>query len=217
MDMVRGRHCSTNLGLQLLLRLLAVLTTLVSLLHAILTQFLEVRLSTDKIIELLRDRARRYDRASYTTSSGDTFANSEDFPPALVAALSRTDPKALLFSSSPIPPNHASIRSETRSKLKSALASRVSNKRILVQSGGRDKLVPYDCSKPFLGFLKHAMEEGEQLTVDDRVYEGVGHRFTDEMLDEAVKWIAEVVGRSDRAKGPIWLSEGVAKTVSPNL
>jgi hypothetical protein len=74
-----------------------------------------------------------------------------------------------------------------------------------------------------LGFLKHVVKEGdwfaegEQLSIDDRVYDGVGHRFTDEMLNEAVRWIAEVVGRSDRGTTPVWQSRDAAKPISPHL
>ncbi len=170
--------------------------------------------------ELLRDRARRFGRDSYKANNGDTFANSVDFPPALVASLSRTDPKALLFSSSPVPKDLSSISSETKAALISRLTFRVGNKQVLVQSGAVDKLVPYDCSKPFLDFLKHItgpagwFEGKEGLLIDDRVYEGVGHRFTDGMMDDAVKWIAEVVGRSDRGFKPEWERKGGSTTGS---
>lgn len=91
---------------------------------------------------------------------------------------------------------------------------------MLVQSGGVDQLVPYACSKPLLDFLKVIagkngwFEDGESLIIDDRVYDGVGHRFTDEMMNDAVKWISESVARSNRGRKPVWLIDGNGKSAS---
>jgi len=46
----------------------------------------------------------------------------------------------------------------------------------------------------------------EPLGIDERVYENVGHRFSDGMLDDAIRWIENVVGRSERGMQPVWLA-----------
>jgi hypothetical protein len=77
-----------------------------------------------------------------------------------------------------------------------------------VLSGGADKLVPYARSEAFLSVLKsaatadgrwEAQGEGKRekarrvLSVEDRVYDGVGHEFTADMMRDAVRFIVNQV------------------------
>lgn len=61
------------------------------------------------------------------------------------------------------------------------------NKRILVLSGRDDKLVPWSVSEAFVDGL--SVGEGGVKRV--KVYPGVGHELTDEMVTEMAKFIAE--------------------------
>ena len=126
----------------------------------------------------MTDRARLSKRQTYTTTSGTSFLNSADFPRALITSCSTYDPKGLLFGTSPITPGPSDT-------LRQLLDSKLKGKRILVCSGGADKLVPYHCSEPFLKFLKDATggwwKDGG-VYVEDNVYEGVGHAYSAGMV-----------------------------------
>ncbi|KAB8295309.1 hypothetical protein EYC80_007212 [Monilinia laxa] len=139
---------------------------------------------------MMSDRARLSKLQTYTSTQGATFPGSKDFPPALLASLRKWDPKGILFGSTEIDlaPNQALYKPLLDQKLK--------GKRILVCSGADDKLVPYRCSEPFTRFLKNAAagwyQEGE-LYVEDNVYPGVGHAFSDGMLDDTVRFVNETL------------------------
>lgn len=78
--------------------------------------------------------------------------------------------------------------------------------------------MPYKCSAPFIDFLEAVngkmrgggskwFEDGEGLMVDNRVYKDVGHRFSEEMVRDAVRWIGDVVGRERRGFEAVWLKQ----------
>lgn len=152
----------------------------------------------------MADRARLSKLKSYTSSNGSSFLGSPDFPLALIASLSKSDPKALLFGTSDVP----SRPSEPEQiLLRKILNTKIKNKKILVCSGGTDKLVPYHCSKPFLQFLKNAIEPGEGwyrdggVYLEDNVYEGVGHQYSDGMVKDTVRFISNILaGREGRSE-----------------
>jgi len=152
----------------------------------------------------MTDRARLSKRATYTSDEGATFLGSKDFPKALVSSIQSWDPRGILFSTSEIVSNPS--ESEQK-RLRPILDAKIKGKRILVCSGGADKLVPYHCSEPFLKFLKEATEgwyrDGD-LIVEDRVYEGAGHEFSPDMLKDALKFISDYVAggasSSEKAK-----------------
>lgn len=144
----------------------------------------------------MKDRARLSKLESYTKDDGASFLGSKDFPKTLIKSIETTDPKGLLFSTSEIP---KTLSNSEQQRLRSILDSKIKGKSILVCSGGVDKLVPYRCSEPFLAFLKNAVEDWYKdggVVVDDRVYEGIGHKFSDKMLDDAVGFISSIVARN---------------------
>jgi len=64
--------------------------------------------------------------------------------------------------------------------LRQQLDPKVKGKRLLLCSGGTDKLVPYHCTEPFLKFLKTATSgwyRDANIYVEDIVYPGVGHEY----------------------------------------
>ncbi|KAH7419960.1 hypothetical protein BKA64DRAFT_30184 [Cadophora sp. MPI-SDFR-AT-0126] len=156
-------------------------------------------------IDLMTDRARLSKLPTYTSSTppGSTFLGSPSFPPALLNTLQKSDPRSILFSSSPIPPS-SSLTKPQQSQLAPLLSSHLANKQILVCSGAIDKLVPYACSKPFLDFLKEAADrergwwkEGG-CRVDDRVYEGVGHNFSEGMRRDTVGFVRRILEAEEK-------------------
>ncbi|KXN84560.1 hypothetical protein AN958_12306 [Leucoagaricus sp. SymC.cos] len=60
-------------------------------------------------------------------------------------------------------------------------------RKILVLSGGADKLVPWDASKDFV----EALEVGLNGVKKTMVYEGVGHECTKEMLEDLADFVVE--------------------------
>ncbi|OBT87503.1 hypothetical protein VE02_03609 [Pseudogymnoascus sp. 03VT05] len=155
-------------------------------------------------IRVMTDRARLSKRTTYTQDAGSSFLGSLDFPPSLLTAVQKWDPRGILFGTREIPsrtPTQDSPREEAR--LKGILESRVKGKSVLVCSGGADKLVPYKASEPFLGWLKEATGRGGWweggMGVRDVVYEGAGHEFTEAMVGDAVGFVVGVMeGKGER-------------------
>lgn len=151
----------------------------------------------------MSDRARLSKLPSYTSNKASTFIGSNDFPAALLSSVQKWDPRGILFPTSEIPTNPSE---EEQQSLRSVLDSTVKGKRILVCSGGADPMVPYRCAEPFMNFLKKSSEEwykDGQIYVDNRVYEGAKHWFTEAMLKDSVAFISDTVARisgSGRAK-----------------
>ncbi|OIW23706.1 hypothetical protein CONLIGDRAFT_674523 [Coniochaeta ligniaria NRRL 30616] len=145
---------------------------------------------------LMRDRARLSKLVTYSAGdAGASFAGSRDFPPALVEACKKLDPKGVLFGSSAVPAPGATSEAE-RARLRTVLDERVKGKQFLVCSGGDDKLVPYRCSQPFMDWFKDAARTWYAdggVYVEDNVYAGVGHAFSSEMVRDAIRFVVNVV------------------------
>jgi hypothetical protein len=141
----------------------------------------------------MMDRARLSKRQSYIASNGAEFFGSKDFPDTLISSTMQRDPKALLFGTGEISQSPSEIE---KRYLRGILDARVRGKRVLVCSGGDDKLVPYRCSEPFLRFLKDASwswySEGD-FHIEDVVYQGVGHKYTEEMVGATARFVVNAL------------------------
>lgn len=123
----------------------------------------------------MSDRARLSKLESYTSSNGANFLGSKDFPKALVASVQKFDPKGKIFGTSEV---KVQLSQDEQKQIRHVLDSTIRGKRVLVCSGGDDKLVPYHCSEPFMDFLKAATStwyNDGNVYVEDNVYPGVGH------------------------------------------
>ncbi|KAK8089420.1 hypothetical protein PG997_004381 [Apiospora hydei] len=103
----------------------------------------------------------------------------------------------ILFGTREISASPSDVEKE---RLGSILDARLAKKKFQVLSGGVDKLVPYALAKPFLDFFKSAVETwGKQanISVEDIVYPGVGHKFDDAMMKDAVHFIVDTVSGAD--------------------
>lgn len=164
---------------------------------------------------LMADRARLSKRKHWLETQGRNFLGSPDFPPSLLESLRRTDPAALVSSHLQDTPREQAYMMSSATSLseadKAALAPLMArcfgNKRILVLSGGADKLVSYSHSKPFLDWLKRSTAEGGwfaggALHLEDYVYDGVGHEVPAAMVAQMVKFVNETLdGESLSALG----------------
>jgi len=160
---------------------------------------------------LMCHRADKSKRPSWVSTSpkGIGFIGSEDFPVALATAVKKYDPAGLLMGQLEGDDYLHQPSEKEIQRLRPLMQRHLARKKILNLSGGADKLVPYSCSEPFISFLSHAIDKesgwfadgGVELT--NKVLEGVGHEMTEEMLREAVEFVAHVLAAtpSDEAQG----------------
>ncbi|TVY68807.1 hypothetical protein LSUE1_G008659 [Lachnellula suecica] len=140
-------------------------------------------------MRVMSDRARLTKLQTYTSSNGAKFLGSKDFPHALVASCKKWDPKGILFGTS-------EVTSGPSEDIRGLLNSKIKGKRILVCSGGADKLVPYHCSEPFLNFLKDATEgwyKDGGVYLEDNVYAGVGHAYSEGMVKDTTRFVSDTL------------------------
>ncbi|KAK0719744.1 hypothetical protein B0H67DRAFT_484770 [Lasiosphaeris hirsuta] len=152
-------------------------------------------------MSLMSNRARKSKLPTYPMAKGDagtaSFIGSKDFPPSLVDACAKFDPKGILFGTSSVPKSPSGSPDES---LKQCLHERLEGKKFLLCSGGDDRLVPYSCSVPFLDWLKEATGvsfKEEAIFIEDKVYPGIGHEFSADMVKDAVQFIVDAVASAD--------------------
>ncbi|KAK4138013.1 hypothetical protein BT67DRAFT_128232 [Trichocladium antarcticum] len=152
---------------------------------------------------LLSDRARLSGLPTYSAQDdGASFLGSRDFPPSLVKACEKSDPKAIFFGAGPIQDATAATPSDGA---RDVVHERLRGKKFLLCSGADDKLVPYRCAEPFLKWFQHATEswlKEENVSIDNRVYPGIGHSFSAEMITDSVQFVVDVVASADQQASP---------------
>ena len=149
----------------------------------------------------MKDRARLSKRKSYLASNGADFFGSEDFPQALIDSVQKSDPKGQLFGLSEIPVNPSEAEQK---RLCAILDPKIKNKKLLLCSGGADKLVPYHCGAQFIQFLKTASDvwyKDGNVHIQDNVYPKAGHEFTPEMVKGATRFISDAVANASVGTG----------------
>lgn len=142
-------------------------------------------------------RAAKSKLSSWTTTRGKGFFGGPDFPDALVGRVRERDPAAWVLGSDPgrgTGVYSAEVTGEQAERLGRALEG----KKVLCLSGGKDKLVPYECSKPFLEWVKRAVGKGgkcadQGIEITDIVDPEAGHVFSPMMRKEALKFVCEIL------------------------
>jgi hypothetical protein len=209
-----GKFSSMNLELLQLLSLLDVRITCVSTCISAVVGHLPISSKALNILELeitqkswtiqiadvvagvMTDRARLSKLETYTKSSGADFLGSKDFPNALVASILKSDPRGVLFGTSHHHPNPKKLNPP---RLREILDAKIKGKKLLVCSGGADKLVPYHCAEPFMQFLKNATSgwyEDGNVYVEDIVYPGVGHAYSEGMVKDTTRFFSDILAGS---------------------
>jgi pimeloyl-ACP methyl ester carboxylesterase len=148
-------------------------------------------------VRLMQHRASRSKLQTWTSSDppGSTFIGSKDFPTSLLRAVETWDPAGLLMKE----PTEGLWRHSQEKTGESLLARKLGGKRILNLAGGEDKLVPFDCSSPFLHFLGEVVEDesiwGERAPplVLHHTFDAVGHEMTEGMIKKAVDFIGDML------------------------
>ncbi|OAA70099.1 hypothetical protein LEL_09915 [Akanthomyces lecanii RCEF 1005] len=134
------------------------------------------------------------------TPAGESFLGSRYFPSSLVRTTLAHDPKGLLFGTDAVP--GLPLGDADKDRVRQALdGQRVRGKRLLLCSGGRDKLVPSAVGRPVVDVLADASRGWYAgVSVENKLYEDVGHAFGKDMVEDAVRFLVDAVGRGPRER-----------------
>lgn len=152
----------------------------------------------------MTERARLSKRDTHVSTQppGTSFLGSSDFPPALQHAVAQYDPAGLLLPGmfNPVGPDTLPTPVQI-DRFRTVLADRLQGKHILNLSGTVDKLVPYAAAEPFLKVFKNVIENHKELaiTLEDVLFDGIGHEFPKPMADKATAWISSLLTNHDPA------------------
>ncbi|OQO02190.1 hypothetical protein B0A48_11742 [Cryoendolithus antarcticus] len=153
-------------------------------------------------VRLMTDRAVRSKLGTCMDSDppGRNFLGSKDFPRSLVEAVERLDPAGLLLGEldTVTGDDHLHIPSDAEiTRLKPIMREKLAGKKLLILSGGKDRLVPYEQSEPFLTWLKKAIDtrsgwcDDQGTEVEDIVDPTGRHEFSAPMRREAERWLSD--------------------------
>lgn len=137
----------------------------------------------------MRSRALK-SNAEWTGS----FQGSRIFPSDVSNICTYSDPKTYLFGRDAL--EKITLSSNDECRLWTVLNHTIRGKKLLLCSGQEDELVPYAITQPFVQQLSCAISrqnwQGEDaVTIDDRLYGGIGHEFSNDMVKDAVEWIMD--------------------------
>lgn len=123
------------------------------------------------------------------------FLGSTYFPVDSIEKCLHNDPKAFLFGTADL--ESLKLSSSDLRRLQTIFNEKIQGKSLFVCSGQEDDLVPYASSRPFLQILQSAINRDGwythgHLRIDYRVYSGVGHDFSPEMVEDSIDWIMEI-------------------------
>jgi len=155
---------------------------------------------------MISERAKKSKLSTWRDEDGAaSFLGSKDFPPALVEMCRKYDPKCMLFDIPRVPePSSAPLPGSAGEAVRQKIEKSLAGKRLLLCSGGDDKLVPYQCSVPFVSWLKEVVGSWLKhcdISIEDKVYPGIGHTFSLGMIEDSVRFILENV-EADSRGGP---------------
>lgn len=122
-------------------------------------------------------------------------------PNALRQVCLTYDPKTILFDHMVIPTLPLSLNEQNR--LSPILDRHIRGKKLLVCTGAKDSLVPLQVSQPLLNVLKDAVAETgwyskSSMVIEERIYYGLGHEISDEMVQDVVDWVMKTVAQEPK-------------------
>ncbi|RMI97187.1 hypothetical protein CDV36_016249 [Fusarium kuroshium] len=153
------------------------------------------------LLGLLTDRARLSKLPSFadTTPPGDKFIGSRDFPASLATVLRDVDAAQRIMGSAYGTSRREVSEAEAQQLRKCIMSERPRGKRLLVVSGGADRMAPYKLTSPVMEFLQRAVGENSSqrhdggLVMKTVVVPNVQHELMMEMVYEAVNFVLESV------------------------
>jgi predicted esterase len=129
----------------------------------------------------------------------EELLGSKRFPNDLVNLCCLHDPKGILYGTAPLP-SSLPLTAQERERLRSLLDERgLRDKKILLLSGADDPLVPYAHTRP----LVKVLEDVGGVPLEDKVYDGVKHWFTADMVQDAVRFLVQAVEAGPRTASKI--------------
>lgn len=146
---------------------------------------------------LMMDRARLSKLKDWDSSDPCNFLSSKSFTRTLYTAVGKYDPAGLIMGElNEIVTEDGLYEPSFRERYNVArvLDGTLQGKRILLLSGGTDKLVPYKCGEPFLKFLKKAIGTYYKhggIVLEDLVFDDVGHEISPDMVKELIRFVNE--------------------------
>ncbi|RDW91290.1 hypothetical protein BP5796_02455 [Coleophoma crateriformis] len=168
--------------------------------------FSEPRVTTAVVIigcpdymHLMNDRAQRSKvDLKKDSQNADEFLGSTFFPNALVESMKKNDPRGIVFGTSDIITSPTPDTSPSQAQIRAIFDQRIRNKKILICSGGADRLVPYRSAEQFLNFFKKATAgdgwyKDGNVYVEDNVYEGIGHAYSEEMVKDTTRFLSDIL------------------------
>jgi pimeloyl-ACP methyl ester carboxylesterase len=158
---------------------------------------------------LMADRARLSKRKTWLEGQGREFLGSRDWPASLMAEVERRDPAGVVTGvlARGSRPGEESwekkMSADEMRRLRPEMEKWFGGKRVLLLSGGADKLVSYKFSEPFVTWLKSAVAKDGwfadgDVYLKDVVYEGIGHEVPPEMVQEMLPFINDSMREGDR-------------------
>ncbi|KAK5128151.1 hypothetical protein LTR08_004103 [Meristemomyces frigidus] len=155
-------------------------------------------------VRLMTDRAIRSKLSTCMDSDppGRNFLGSKDFPPSLISAVESHDPAGILLGelNTVTGDDHLHTPSAAeQARLRPIISQRLAGKKILCLSGGKDRLVPYECGEPFLTWLKKAVDpkngwcDGFEIEIEDILDPEGRHEFSTPMRKEAERWLCDLL------------------------
>lgn len=154
---------------------------------------------------LMEQRAEASKLESWVKSNppGASFVGSSGYPSALAQAVDKFDPAASLMGEMAETSSNTMKEPSEKEKIRLTplMRDKLAGKRILNQAGGKDNLVPYSCSEPFMKWLKKAISPsgwfaGHDIHLTDKVYADEGHAFSVEMAADATYFITNLLDSS---------------------
>lgn len=158
-------------------------------------------------VRLMTDRARLSKIADWDPQNPYNFLSSKSFTRTLYAAVAKYDPAGLIMGEldGVTIDDHLYQPSDyEKGKISGVLDRTLRGKRILLLSGGADKLVPYKCGEPFLIFLKRAFGTYYKhggIVLEDLVFDGVGHEISPDMVKELHHFVEESLMKDSQLDG----------------
>lgn len=152
-------------------------------------------------VRLMTDRAFRSKLPSAMDNNGQPdfrkFVGSPDFPPPLLQALEKRDPAAIFLGEldTVTGDDHLHRPSESEQRRLLPLMSRLSGKKIICLSGGKDRLVPHAQGQPFIQWLQRAVDKesgwfnSHDVEIEDIVDKDARHEFSASMRKDAERWL----------------------------
>ncbi|KAF2167603.1 hypothetical protein M409DRAFT_22405 [Zasmidium cellare ATCC 36951] len=152
---------------------------------------------------IMADRARLSKLMEWTSTDphGSSFIGSRAYPRALVDAVAKVDPRAVLCGPWSVDDSGSlemPATADDQALTQRLLEHHLGGKNILAVSGGGDKMIPYRTSKSFFSWLKSGTRaegwyRGKPIAFEDFVADEAGHEVDLVMMAKVVDHLKSTI------------------------